>query len=174
MSKDKQSKKTTEPTSESDDLAAIQQKLQEVTDALQRERADSVNIRRRHEDQITGLQTAVKAQVVKDLLPVIDNFERAMAHLPQDVNASDDPQVKQLNEWVAGVQKILQQLHKTLTAIGVRRIATVGEPFDPAVHEAVTMEEGDGAQEMVCEELQSGYAIGDEVVRHAMVRVRMQ
>jgi molecular chaperone GrpE len=147
----------------------------QLTEALQRERADATNIRRRHDEQIASLRATVKASVVKDLLPIIDNFERALKHLPaaegqepRDVSLEE----KQLREWVEGVKKILLQFEKTLADIGVERIKTVGEPFDPHLHEAVSMEEGDGKQEVVSEELQSGYRLGDDVIRHAMVRVK--
>jgi molecular chaperone GrpE len=147
----------------------------QLTEALQRERADATNIRRRHDEQIASLRATVKASVVKDLLPIIDNFERALKHLPaaegqepRDVSQEE----KQLREWVEGVKKILLQFEKTLADIGVERIKTVGEPFDPHLHEAVSMEEGDGKQEVVSEELQSGYRLGDDVIRHAMVRVK--
>jgi molecular chaperone GrpE len=56
--------------------------------------------------------------------------------------------------------------------MGVERIKTVGEPFDPELHDAVSAEEGDGDTEIVCEELQSGYKIGSDIIRHAMVRVK--
>ncbi len=141
----------------------LQQQIGELTEALQRERADIMNIRRRHEEQVASLRTTVKAHVVKDLLPVIDNFERALKHVPAEL--AD-------NEYVKGVQGIVKQFEKTLADMGVERIATVGQPFDPKYHEAISMEEGDGEQETVSEELQSGYKIGDEVVRHAMVRVK--
>lgn len=154
---------------------AVQQQLLELTEALQRERADSLNIRRRHDEQIAGLKTTIKAQVVRDLLPVIDNFERAMKHLPTTTTpATVDPSVAKLQEWVTGVQKILAQFEKTLTTIGVTRIPTVGQPFDPRFHEAVSMDDADGGTtEQVIEELQSGYSLGDEVIRHAMVRVKL-
>ncbi|HVX56643.1 MAG TPA: nucleotide exchange factor GrpE, partial [Candidatus Saccharimonadales bacterium] len=61
---------------------AAQKQIQELTQALQRERADAVNLRRRHEDEIARLRSSVKASVVADLLPVIDNFERALKHVP--------------------------------------------------------------------------------------------
>lgn len=147
------------------EIVRLNQQIAELTDALQRERADAMNIRRRHEDQIAGLKSVTKAQVVKELLPIIDNFERALKHVPADL--AD-------NDYVKGVQGIVKQFEKTLADIGVRRIATVGQPFDPRVHEAVTMEDGDGITEVVSEELQSGYVLGDEVVRHAMVRVKLQ
>ncbi|MBA3758459.1 nucleotide exchange factor GrpE, partial [Candidatus Saccharibacteria bacterium] len=63
---------------------------------------------------------------------------------------------------------------KTLEQIGVQRIKTVGEVFDPVLHEAVAMEESDGVIEVVSEELQAGYRLGEDIIRHAMVRVRME
>jgi molecular chaperone GrpE len=140
-----------------------QKQIDELTEALQRERADAVNLRRRYEEQIASLQTMAKASVVRDLLPVIDNFERALKHVPKDLEN---------NDYVKGIQGIVKQFEKTLEQLGVEKIKTVGEPFNPHLHEAVSMEEGDGDQEVVCEELQSGYKMGDEVLRHAMVRVR--
>ena len=140
-----------------------QQQIAELTEALQRERADSANLRRRHDEQIAGLRTTLKAHVVKDLLPVIDNFERALKHVPADLEG---------NDYIKGVQGVVKQFEKTLADLGVERIATVGEQFNPHLHEAISMEEGDGEHEMVTEELQSGYKIGDEVIRHAMVRVK--
>jgi molecular chaperone GrpE len=135
----------------------------QLTEALQRERADATNIRRRHDEQVASLRSTVKASVVKDLLPIIDNFERALKHVPKDLEG---------NEYVKGIEGIVRQFEKTLANIGVERIKTVGEPFDPHLHEAVSMEEGDGKQEVVSEELQSGYRLGDDVIRHAMVRVK--
>ena len=143
----------------------LQAQVEELTAALQRERADATNIRRRHEEQISGLQSVVKAGVVRDLLPVIDNFERALRHVPKELEG---------NDYIKGVQGVVKQFEKTLADIGVVRIATVGKPFDPRYHEAVSMEDGDGDQEVVSEELQAGYRLGDEVIRHAMVRVRVQ
>jgi molecular chaperone GrpE len=152
--------KTNEP-----DVDALLQQLGELTEALQRERADATNLRRRHDEQIANLKNVVKANVVRDLLPVIDNFERALKHVPAEL--AD-------NDYIKGVQGVVKQFEKTLADLGVQRIKTVGEPFDPRYHEAVSMEDGDGAEEVVSEELQSGYALGDEVIRHAMVRVKMQ
>lgn len=138
-------------------------RIEELTNALQRERADAENLRRRHQAEITSLRQSVKANVVEDLLPIIDNFERALKHVPEELVD---------NDYIKGVQGVVKQFEKTLTDIGVERIKTVGEPFDPELHEAVSMEEGDSNQEIVSEELQSGYKIGDTVIRHAMVRVK--
>ncbi len=157
-------KKKTTPADEqpSEEMQNLQQHVADLTDALQRERADVINVRRRHDEQIAGLKNTVKANIVRDLLPVIDNFERALKHIPKDLEG---------NDYIKGVQGVVKQFEKTLADVGVERIKTVDEPFDPKYHEAVSMEEGEGATEIVSDELQSGYKIGDEVIRHAMVRV---
>lgn len=147
-----------------DNVAAeLQKQIDELTHALQRERADATNIRRRHEEELASLRSRVKATVVEDLLPVIDNIERSLKHVSKDIEN---------NDFVKGVQGVAKQFEKTLSDIGVERIKTVGEEFNPELHEAVSMEEGEGDKEVVSEELQAGYKIGDDVIRHAMVRVK--
>lgn len=163
--KDPQNQSSNSDEYTSTDTGALEQQIAELTEALQRERADATNIRRRHDEQISGLKNVIKSSVIKDLLPVIDNFERALKHVPEELKD---------NEYVKGVQGVVKQFEKTLADLGVQRIKTVGHPFDPHWHEAVSMEEGEGDQEVVSEELQAGYAIGEEVVRHAMVRVKNQ
>jgi molecular chaperone GrpE len=148
-----------------DQAQEVDERIAELTEALQRERADATNIRRRHEEQIASLQSTIKANVVRELLPVIDNFERALKHVPKELAH---------NDYIKGVQGVVEQFEKTLEHMGVVRIKTLQEPFDPRLHEAVSMEEGEGSQEVVSEELQAGYRVGDEVIRHAMVRVKLQ
>ncbi len=150
----------------SKDLKELQAKIAELTEALQRERADSANIRRRHDEQMAGLRDMAKASVVRELLPVIDNFERALKHVPKELEE---------NDYIKGVQAVVKQFETTLADIGVERIKTVGEVFDPHLHEAVSMdEEGDGTQEIISEELQAGYKLSDNILRPAMVRVKRQ
>lgn len=152
-------------TDENIEISPLEQQVGELTEALQRERADAINIRRRHDEQVAGMRNVIKANVVRDLLPVIDNFDRALKHVPKDLEA---------NDYIKGVQGVVKQFEKTLQDMGVERISTVGEKFDPRYHEAVSMEEGDGVEEIVSEELQSGYKLGEEVIRHAMVKVTLQ
>jgi molecular chaperone GrpE len=161
------SKKTPQPPTPEPEIPMedLQLQIDQLTEALQRERADATNIRRRHEEQITNLRTTVKANVVRDLLPVIDSFERALQHVPKDLADHD---------YIKGVQAVVKQFEKTLEHLGVHRIKTVGEPFDPHYHEAVSMEEGDGDHEVVSQELQPGYTLNNHVIRHAMVRVKPQ
>jgi molecular chaperone GrpE len=138
----------------------------QLNDALLRERADATNVRKRAEDDRIKMAGFFKANVVKELLPVVDNFERAMKSRQFTVDN------KQIEDWIKGVDSVQKQFGQVLEKLGVERIKTVGEHFDPELHEAVTMEEGDGEHEIVSEELQSGYKMGNEIIRHAMVRVK--
>lgn len=146
-------------------ITDLEQQLAELTDALQRERADVTNVRRRSEEERAKMGNFYKSLVVRELLPTIDNFERALKHVPKELEK---------NDYIKGIQGVVKQFEDALAKIGVQRIKTVGELFDPNFHEAISMEDGDGSHEVVSEELQSGYILGDEVIRHAMVKVKMQ
>ena len=141
------------------------QQVSELTEALQRERADAVNVRRRADEEKAKLGTFYKSLVVRELLPVIDNFERALKNTPKELIN---------NDYIKGVTGVVKQFEAALTKLGVERIKTVGEAFNPNLHEAVSMEDGDGTTEVVTEELQAGYVLQEEVLRHAMVRVTLK
>lgn len=143
-------------------IKELEQKIAELTEALQRERADAINIRNRHEQELVNLRQTLKARVIEDLLPVIDNFERALSHTPKDLEN---------NDYVKGVKGIVKQFEKTLEEMGVKKIKTIDEKFDPNLHEAVSAD-GEGGEEIISEELQAGYTLGNEVIRHAIVKVK--
>ena len=140
----------------------LEQQIADLTEALQRERADAENVRKRADADRLALADFHKANVIKQLLPIIDNFDRALKHVPKELEK---------NDYVKGVQATVKQFEKTLKGIGVDRIETVGVEFNPELHEAVSMEEGKGSKEVVSEELQSGYRLHDQIIRPAMVRV---
>ncbi|MDB5160632.1 MAG: molecular chaperone GrpE [Candidatus Saccharibacteria bacterium] len=145
-------------------IQELEEQVSQLTEALQRERADAINVRRRAEEDRVKMASFYKAKIVRDLLPGLDNLERALKHVPKDI--AD-------HEYVKGIQSVVKHFEQNLQQLGVEKIKTVGEEFDPALHEAIHMEDGDGNIEVVCEELQSGYKIGDEVIRHAIVKVKM-
>ena len=147
------------------EAAELEQRLKELTEALQRERADAINLRRRHEEEVARMRSHVKISLVKELLPVIDNFERALKHVPKELTD---------NDYIKGVQGIVRQFEKALLDMGVEKIKTVGEVFNPTYHEAVSLEEGKGQREIISEELQPGYKLGPDIIRHAMVKVRLE
>lgn len=156
----------------------LMSKIADLTEALQRERADSLNLRRRVEEERAGMGNYYKATIIRELLPAVDNLERALMHVPKDLKDHD---------YVKGVQGVIKQFEQCLKQLGVERIKTKGEHFDPHFHEAVHMDDGDPstdstsspqaslgqvADEIVSEELQAGYKLGNEVIRPAMVKVR--
>ncbi len=145
----------------------LAKEVADLNDQLARERADAMNVRRRAEEDRIKLSSFFKANVIRVMLPFLDNLDRALKHAPAEGS-------KDWDDWFKGIQGVKKQLDDSMAKIGVERIKTVGEPFDPKLHEAVTMDEGEGTQETVSEELQSGYILGDEVIRHAMVRVKLQ
>lgn len=151
-------------------IRELEQKIGELTEALQRERADAMNIRRRADEERAQLGSTFKAMVIEHLLPALDNLDLALKHAPKDL--AD-------NDYVKGVQGVVKQFDKALEDLGVERIRTVGEHFDPHLHEAVHLEDGDpstssgqAAHEIVSEELQAGYKIGDTIIRPATVKVK--
>jgi len=172
MAKKNEERRTKNEGSESDldEKLQLQEQINSLSEQLLRERADAMNVRRRADEERLRMASFYKAHVLKELLPVIDNFERAMK--AADAAKHEAGSTKHA-ELLKGMESIYKQFVAALEKLGVEKIRTVGEHFDPELHEAVTMEEGDGEHEIVSEELQSGYKIGDEVIRHAMVRVKL-
>lgn len=141
----------------------LKKQVDELTKALVQERADAVNLRRRQEQEITGLKTKTRAQVLRELLPAVDNLERSLKHVPKHLEN---------DAYVKGVLSVVKQFEDTLNKMGIKKIPSVGQPFNPHYHEAIGLEEGDGDHEVVASELQPGYILGDEVIRHAIVKVK--
>lgn len=141
--------------------------IAELTADLQRVRADFENYRKRIDSEKEMARASGKIQAINALLPVIDNIERAIAHRPKELEG---------NPWADGVASLVKNLEKSLDTLSLKRIdATAGKPFDPAHHEAVQFDdEADGEHEVIAEELQSGYMLGADVLRPAMVRVTRQ
>ncbi|TAH32571.1 nucleotide exchange factor GrpE [Candidatus Saccharibacteria bacterium] len=145
----------------------LEQQLGELTLDLKRTRADFENYRKRMESEKESARSLGKTQAVLKLLPVIDNIERAITHTPDDIKD---------NAWVKSVANLVKHLEKSLDGLDLKRIsAKPGDPFDPLRHEAIQFdEESEGEHEVIAEELQSGYMLGGEVVRPAMVKVTRQ
>ncbi|HEY6736720.1 MAG TPA: nucleotide exchange factor GrpE [Candidatus Saccharimonadia bacterium] len=130
----------------------------ELTADLQRLQAEFQNYKRRAEAERAELLDYAKAGVVRQFLAVRDTFDAEAAHRP----AATDP------KWAASIDAIRSQFDAVLKQLGVERFASLGQPFDPHRHEAVS---SDGAGETVIEELSPGYALGSTILRHAMVKV---
>ena len=143
----------------------LEQKVGELTQDLQRVRADFENYRKRSEQEKEMARANGKVGAIMKLIPIIDNIERAITHVPEDLKE---------NAWAQGVTKLVKNLEKSLDDLNVSRIeAKPGTPFDPELHEAIQYDDdGDGHESVIAEELQAGYKLGDDVIRHALVRVK--
>lgn len=142
----------------------LEQKVGELTQDLQRTRADFENYRKRVESEKESARNIGKTQAVLKLLPVIDNIERAITHTPKELEE---------NVWVKSVASLVRHLEKSLEGLDLKRIsASKGETFDPKLHEAIQFDESAGGEhEVIAEELQPGYTLGGDVIRPSMVKV---
>jgi molecular chaperone GrpE len=144
-------------------VAAEQIKAEEAISRLQRVQADFVNYKRRSEQEREGQARFATMVLVKELLPILDNFDRALATMPEEV--------KNL-PWTEGLLLVDRQLRATLEKQGLKPIDAVGARFDPTLHEAIIHEESaDHADDEVIAELQRGYMLHDKVVRPTLVKV---
>ena len=147
----------------SDRLAEALAEAARLRDQLLRTAADFDNYRKRSRRELDDATRRGKETAVKDLLPVFDNFERALNH------AAGTAEAKSVAD---GLRIVLKQFTDTLEKLGIQRIVTVGQPFDPSVHEAIQhMESADQPAGVVVFEVQPGYRIGDYLLRAAMVVV---
>lgn len=142
----------------------LEQQIGELTQDLQRTRADFENYRKRVDADRAATYQHGQAAAITKLLPVIDNIERAIAHVPADLAE---------NKWAQGVTSLVKNLEKSLESLDVKRIvAAPGTPFDPELHEAIQVDEdATGDKEVIAEELQAGYILAGAPIRHAMVKV---
>ncbi len=151
-----------ESESEQVDLKQVQQLIAErekLVNQILRLKADFDNYRRRNNNLISDIRATANQNLVEELLPVIDNFERAIN------SASAD------SSYIIGVKMIFDQLMDCLTKHGLEVIDAVGKPFDPNLHEAVSLQ-GDSADDLiVIAELQKGYIFKDKLLRASMVQV---
>ena len=145
----------------------FEQKLSELTSDLQRTRADFENYRKRAETDKTMARETGQSSMILKLLPVIDNIERAIAYTPIELKD---------NQWVQGIASLVKNLEKSLESMDLKRIdAAVGTAFDPDLHEAIQFDDdATGENEVIAEELQAGYTLGGQPIRHAMVKVTRQ
>ena len=148
----------------SDKQTELQQKIDDLTLDLQRTRADFENYRKRVEQEKEMARGSGRASAIMKLIPVIDNIERAIVHLPD--NLKEDP-------WAVSVSKLTKNIEKSLNEMGVKRIeAKAGDTFDPELHDAVQVDEdAEGNTEVIAEELQTGYKVDGIVMRPSMVKV---
>ena len=137
--------------------------IADLTDRLKRSMAEFDNFRKRREKEKATMFDMGVGSIAEKILPVVDNFERAMAAAPKEGDGK---------AFAEGIAMIYNQLKKTLEDLGVKPIDCVGQPFDPNFHNAVMHVEDESLGEnVVAEELLKGYMYKDSVLRHSMVKV---
>ena len=139
------------------------EEIENLTDRLKRQMAEFENFRKRTETDKGQMFDMGARTIVEKILPVIDNFERGLASVPEE--NQDDP-------FVSGMQMVYKQLMTELEAAGVKAIECAGEEFNPDFHNAVMQVESEELESgTIAQELQKGYMYKDSVVRHSMVSV---
>ena len=141
------------------------EKIAELNDKVVRQMAEFDNFRKRSEKEKHEMFASGEKAVIEAILPVVDNFERALGMAGADENKKADP-------FMEGMEKVYKQLMDELEKLGVKPIEALGADFDPNIHNAVMQEETEEYESgKVCKELQKGYMLNDSVVRHSMVSV---
>jgi molecular chaperone GrpE len=141
-------------------IERLEQELAQAKEQMLRARADFENLRRRSRLEKEETLKQANAALIGDLLPVLDNFERALA--------ADSSTAEALQQ---GVEMVFRQLNDTLQNHGLQEIAALGQPFDPNFHHAVMQEPSDQESGIILDVLQKGYTLNEKVIRPAMVKV---
>lgn len=140
-----------------------QERIEELEDKVKRQLAEFENFRNRTEREKAAMYETGAKSVIEKILPVIDNFERGLASVPEEEKESP---------FVDGMNKVYKQMMTELENLGVKAIPAVGEEFDPDLHNAVMQVESEEYESgIIASELQKGYTYRDAVVRHSMVGV---
>ena len=138
------------------------EQIEELTDRLKRSMAEFDNYRKRTEKEKSAMYEIGAKDIIEKLLPVVDNFERGLAAVPEG----------EKTVFADGMDMIYRQLMKMLEDAGVKPIEAAGQPFDPNFHNAVMHVEDESLGEnIIAEEFQKGYLYRDSVIRHSMVKV---
>ena len=141
-------------------LAAAESKTSEYRDSWMRSQAEFQNYKKRLERDNELTYVSMKGDIIKKILPVLDDLERALQNRPTD------------NAWANGIDLIARKMQNILDSEGIQRIEAEGTEFDPKFHEAISHEPADGVKSgFVISVVQNGYMLGDRVIRPALVRV---
>lgn len=139
------------------------EQIEELTDRVRRQMAEFENFRKRSEKEKSQMFDMGAKSIIEKILPVIDNFERGLAAVPEE---------QKEDAFVVGMDKVYKQMLTTLAEAGVEPIEAVGKEFNPDFHNAVMhVEDEEAGENIIVEEFQKGYLYRDTVVRHSMVKV---
>ena len=162
---EKESKKEKKKDKYKKQIQELEEKIKGYEEKSLRDKAEMINYRRRKEEETSNMLKYCNEDLIKQLLPVIDNFERA-------IKMDDDNLEDEVSKFLSGFKMIYSNLALTLQNFEVKAIDGANKPFDPVYHDAVMTEHRDGLEPgMIIEVLQKGYMLKDRVIRPAMVKV---
>jgi molecular chaperone GrpE len=147
---------------ESKKIKELEDKIAELTAAWQRTQADFLNFKKQAADERIKLISGAGADIIDQLLPVLDHFQLAAKHLPKELESDN---------WAVGIKQIEKQFENILFENGLERIESVGQQFDPQLHEAIEEIDSDQPSGTIVEEILSGYKFAGEILRPAKVKV---
>lgn len=153
---------TKKETPKDSKVSELEQKIAELTTGWQRTQADFLNFKKNSQEEKAKYCRAANANLVYELLPVLDNFQLAAKHVPADL---------QNDNWVQGIKQIEKQLEDILFSVGLEKIESLGTAFDPNLHEAIEHIESEKPEDEVAEEVMTGYKFDGEILRPAKVKV---
>jgi molecular chaperone GrpE len=142
----------------------IQEELAQMTELAKRTMADLQNLKRRQEQEKVAWVKMANADLISALLPILDNLQLALKHIPKEATEHEST-----TKWTQGIQMSINQCQKIFEETGLQTIETVGQPFNPNLHEALAQDPGE--KNIILEEIEKGYMLGDRVLRHAKVKV---
>ena len=134
------------------------EELEQMTEMAKRAMADLQNLKRRQEEEKIHWIKMANADLIKKLLPILDNLDLAKKHMPEGAEG-----------WYKGIEMSINQMQQTMQDSGLTPLETVGQTFDPEKHEAIA--QGPGNKDVIIEEFEKGYKLGDYIIRHAKVKV---
>ncbi|MCL5410963.1 MAG: nucleotide exchange factor GrpE [Patescibacteria group bacterium] len=143
-------------------MEEIENKIAELTSGWQRTQADFINYKKQVNEERAKFCRTANSDLVYELLPVLDNFQLAARHIPENLENDN---------WAQGIKQIEKQFEDILTSVGLKRIESVGQHFNPEFHEAVEEVESDKPEGEIVEEVLAGYKFDNDVLRPAKVRV---
>ncbi len=141
-------------------LEQANSKIEELTDTAKRATAELQNSKRRMEEEKERFAKFACANVFLEILPVFDSFERAKQNIPEDLKD---------NDWAKGIDSIVKQFEQIMEKFNIKKMKTAGEKFNPNLHEAVAS--GPGEKDVITEEFEGGYMLGEEALKPAKVKV---
>jgi molecular chaperone GrpE len=144
-------------------LATAEKEKKDNWDRYLRAAADLENLRKRQKREVDDAKFEAKNKTLKEMLPVVDNLERAIEHALS--------QQGEKNPIIEGIQLVLRQFQTAFERLDVNPIETAGQPFDPNLHEAISQQESDAPPGTIVQQLQRGYKLGDRLLRPALVVV---